>query len=100
MDLLIPNPIHTIILIISLIGVIISIIQMVRYPHRLGYMIAPFTYLLNTLFYNIALHLSLYANINLLSSSGLETWSSVVRLHSLFLFIAYIIIQPIKKAGE
>lgn len=94
MNLLIDFSIHKLILIVSFFGIVVSVIQFFRYPHRIGYMIAPITYILNVFSYNLALH------YGLLNFQNLEIWSGIVRLHSLFLFIIYIIIQPIKKAGE
>ena len=95
------NPVHTLIWFISFFGVIISIIQMLRHRDNWGYIIAPFSYILNVFLYNLALHLVFVWNIVNINSQSLEIWSAVVRLHSLLLAIAYIIIQPKKKVkGE
>lgn len=99
MDLEISN-VHTIIFILSFLGVIVSILEMYWHKEYVGYILAPFTYLVNLFLYNLFLHLNLVWGINLVSLQTLITWSSVVRLHSLFLFIAYILLQPTIRRGD
>lgn len=92
MDLL-KSPIHDIIFIVSFLGIILAIVELKYHPDRRAYIIAPLTYLVNVFLYNFALH------FNLISYSYLEIWSGIVRLHSLFLFIAYIIFEPKRRKG-
>lgn len=98
MDLSISN-IHTIIFILSFIGIVLSIFQMYFHKEYIGYILAPFTYLIDLFLYNLFLHLNLVWGISIVSLEGLEVWSSVIRLHSLFLFIAYIVLQPTIRRG-
>jgi len=91
------SPIHIIIWAISLLGILISLFFMYKYDRRRGYIISPLTYFLDVFFYNLALYATYILSINVLTFNQLEIWSGVVRLHSLFLFIAFIIFQPVRN---
>jgi len=91
------DPIHTIIWIVSFIGIIISLSAIYFRRDRWGYVIAPLTYLVNVFFYNTALHATLVLNIGNMTLQQLDFWSSVVRLHALFLAIMYVIFRAVRR---
>jgi hypothetical protein len=88
------NPIHTIIFAISFFGLVISIIVWCYAKERRGYLVAPISYLINVFAYNVALYLTVVADVPILSPQGIEWWSGIVRLHALFLCIGFILAQP------
>jgi len=90
------SPIHMVIWIVSFIGILISLFFMYKYNRRIGYLIGPLTYFLDVFFYNCALYATYAWGTSILTFNQLEIWSGVVRLHSLFLFIAFIIFQPVR----
>jgi len=77
----------------SLAGVIISVLFLTRHGNKKGYIIAPFTYFLNSFLFYLAITLWEY-NINILTLQGLLIWSTIVRLHALIIILSYIIIEP------
>jgi len=94
MEILI-NPVHTIIFVTSFVAIIISIMVLICYKKRWVYIIGPLTYFINLFIYNLFLHLTYVSHLGLLTFQQAEFWSGVVRLHSLFLFISYVIVQPL-----
>lgn len=95
MDLII-NPIHSVIFFVSFCGIVISLILFYYDRKNWGSVIGPFSYFLNVFVYNLFLHLKYVAGIDLISYNGLIFWSGVVRLHSLFLFMSYILVRPLR----
>jgi hypothetical protein len=93
-DLLL-NPIHTVIWGVSFVGILISFLWMHIHKERRGYAILPLSYFLNVFFYNLALHMVYGLHTDVFTLQQLEIWSGVVRLHSLFLLIFYLIFQPV-----
>jgi hypothetical protein len=91
------SPIHTVIWLTSFIGILISLFFMYKYNRKIGYLIGPLTYFLDVFLYNCALYATYALGTSFLTLNQLEIWSGVVRLHSLFLFIAFIIFQPVRK---
>jgi hypothetical protein len=91
------SPIHTVIWLTSFVGILICIFFMYKYDRKRGYIIGPLTYFLNVFFYNCALYATYQLGMDILTFNQLEIWSGVVRLHSLFLFIAFIIFQPVRS---
>jgi len=87
MFLPIKSPIHDIIFLASFITIIITLIELYRHRDKWGYILAPLSYLVNVFAYNFFLH------FHLMSVNFAEHWSGVVRLHALFLAVAYIIIE-------
>jgi len=87
------NPIHTLIWFISFIGIVISIAAIYFNKGRWGYILAPFTYLVNVFLYNTVLHATIVYNIGNVTFQQLEIWSAVVRLHAMLLAILYIIFR-------
>lgn len=85
------NQIHNLIFLVFSIGIIVSLIQLYRFPRRWGNIIAPLTFFLNGFMYNLFLH---FAWINIVN---LEFWSGIVRLHGLFLIIIYVLYEPVGK---
>jgi hypothetical protein len=88
------NPIHSVIWLVSFIGLIISIAYIIKYKEKRGYGITALTYFLDVFLYNSVLHLQLVWGFHFLTLQGLEIWSGVVRLHSLFLLISFLLIAP------
>lgn len=88
---LIENPVHDVIFLASILGIIIAVIEIYIHRVKWGYIIAPLTYIFNVFAYNFFLH------FHLMSEEFAESWSGVVRLHALFLAIAYIIIESIYR---
>jgi hypothetical protein len=62
-----------------------------------GYVIPALTYFINVFLYNTAFHVTFIWGMDILTPYQLEIWSGVVRLHSLFLLIAYILVQPVRR---
>jgi hypothetical protein len=91
------NSIHTAIWIVSFFGIIISLFFMWKYDTKRGYIIGPLTYFLNVFFYNLALHMKYVFGIDILTYEQIVVWSGIVRLHSLFLLIGFIIFQPVRS---
>jgi hypothetical protein len=48
-----------------------------KHPERLGYMVAPFSYVLDVFLYNLVLHLTLVYHMDLLNITQLEVWSGI-----------------------
>ena len=99
------NPIHTFIWVVSFIGILVSFLWMHVHKERRGYAILPLSYFLNVFFYNVALHMKYVFGIDILAYEQIVIWSGVVRLHSLFLLLFYLIFQPVavmrvKKEGN
>ena len=89
------NPIHTFIWVVSFIGILVSFLWMRVHKERRGYAILPLSYFLNVFFYNLVLHATFVWGMDISTFNQLEIWSGVVRLHSLFLLLFYLIFQPI-----
>lgn len=94
---IIADPIHTIIWLISFIGIIISFLSIYFYREKWRYIIPPLTYLINVFFYNLAFHATLLFNIGNITIEQLDIWTSVVRLHAVFLAILYIVYRAIEE---
>lgn len=91
------DSIHTIIFIGSMISIVITLIWMYFHKHEWGYGIAPLTYFINVFLYNLVLHLTYITHTQFLTVHQLEIWSGIIRLHSLFLFLALVIFQPTRR---
>ena len=91
------NPIHTLIWAVSFLGIVISLFFMWKYDKKRGYIVGPFTYFLDVFFYNLVLHATYIWGMDILTFNQLELWSGIVRLHSLFLLIGFIIFQPVRS---
>lgn len=72
---------QTIVVILALAGILIWAVWLVKNYKLWGYSIAPLTYLLNVLLYNLS------SIANLLCSKDLDAWSHIVRIHSIIVFI-------------
>lgn len=83
--------IHPVIFIVSIIGIIVATIWMSLHKDHWLIAVPPLSYFLHVFIFNVVLLLGL------IPWEELETWSGIVRLHSLFLFIALIIFYPIRK---
>lgn len=94
---LVLDPIHYVIWVTSFFGILVSLFFMYKYNRRIGYLIGPITYFLDVFLYNCFLFATFMLGADILTFQQLEIWSSVVRLHSLFLFIAFIIFQPVRE---
>ena len=88
--------IHTFIWLISFFGIIIGLLWMRNHTQK-GYVIPALTYFINVFLYNCAFHATFVLGMDILTHEQLEIWSGVVRLHSLFLLIAYILVQPVRR---
>lgn len=91
------NPIHTTIWVVSFVGLIISIVYIIINKEKTGYGIAALTFFLDVFLYNLALHGKIVWGFDFLTLKQLEIWSGVVRLHSLFLLISFLIIPELVK---
>jgi len=91
------SPIHMIIWAVSFFGILVSLFFMYKYNKKRGYIVGPLTYFLNVFFYNFALYSTYVLGLDILTFQQLEIWSGVVRLHSLFLLISFIVFQPVRS---
>jgi len=91
------NPIHMVIWLTSLLGILISLFFIYKYNRKRGYIVGPLTYFINVFLYNLVLYSTFILGLNIFSLNQLQVWTDVVRLHSLFLFISFIIFQPVRE---
>jgi hypothetical protein len=85
--------IQSIILLISIIGIIISIVMMIKYKNKTGWIIPPFTFFINVFLFASILHIEYVTNnYTLLNLQWTLIWSAAIRLHALLLGIIYVII--------
>lgn len=70
------------ILLFSLLGLIVWIWYAVKNKHRWEAAVAPASYLLNSLIFQVVFLTHIITDIH-----TLNLWSGIVRLHSIFLFI-------------
>lgn len=94
------SPIHTVIWLVSFLGILVSLFFMWKYDTKRGYIIGPLTYFLDVFFYNLALHATYVFGLDIFTFQQLEIWSGVVRLHSLFLLIGFIVFQPVRTKKQ
>ena len=84
------NSVHGVMLLISLFGIIFSVVWIFRNKKGWQYILAPLLFFLNTFLYTMSLWL------NLLTHNGNELWEGIIILHALLLFILMLFTMPLK----
>ena len=84
------NSVYGVMFLVSLFGIILSVVWTFRNKRSWQYILTPFLFFLNTFLYTTALWL------NLLTHSGNELWEGIIILHALLLFILMLFTMPLK----
>ncbi len=91
MDIDALQPIHPIILLVTIICIIVTVIWMAHHKEHWLIGVLPMIFFLNVFIYNVYLHLSL------IDWETLEIWSGAIRLQALGSFLVMLLFYPIRR---
>lgn len=99
MELVALDPIHTVILVLSLMGLLMCLAWLASHPHKHGYIWLPLLVFANMFAYNVVLYAHFNWSFCPLTLTQLEMWSAVIRVQVILSLMAYVLV-PMSRPGE